>query len=378
MRRAAPLLVTLALAVLLGSYLLYMQRVISNLRAEASRSGRMYARIFDALGDPREETATAALLDLSQYIRQSGVPMIVTDAAGRPTAAANLPFDAPLDSRRVAEYVRELDLRNPPVVELGVGTVHFGDSPLVAGLRVVPLIQVGTLLLLLLAAVLILRTRGLAERESVWAGMARESAHQLGTPLSSLNGWVELLAESGVEMTATALTHMRGDLDRLENVAHRFERIGRPPRREAVELDALVSGVARYFQARVPTLANRVTIECVCHSDAQVIQGDPVLLEWAFEALIKNAVDALAGRGGRIDITTATLPEGGVRVRIADDGPGVPRELRRRIFAPGFSSKQSGWGIGLSLARRIIQDNHGGKLLLVPSDRGATFDAIFH
>jgi signal transduction histidine kinase len=101
-----------------------------------------------------------------------------------------------------------------------------------------------------------------------------------------------------------------------------------------------------------------------------------VLVEWAAEVLVKNAIDALAGRGGRVEITTVRLPDGAVRLRVADDGPGVPREIRARIFAPGFSTKERGWGVGLSLAKRIVEEYHGGKLLLVPGDRGATFDVI--
>jgi signal transduction histidine kinase len=106
------------------------------------------------------------------------------------------------------------------------------------------------------------------------------------------------------------------------------------------------------------------------------VNGDPVLLEWAVEVLAKNAVDALAGRGGRIRFSTAPLPDGGVRIRVADDGPGIPSGLRARVFEPGFSTKQSGWGIGLSLARRIVEENHRGKLVLAAGDSGATFDVI--
>jgi signal transduction histidine kinase len=106
------------------------------------------------------------------------------------------------------------------------------------------------------------------------------------------------------------------------------------------------------------------------------VRGDSVLLEWAVEALTKNAIDALAGRGGRVDLSAELMPEGGVRLRVADDGPGVPREMRKQIFRPGFSTKERGWGIGLSLARRIVEENHGGRLALVPTDRGATFDII--
>lgn len=378
MRRGAPvILIGTLIALLLGTYILYSQRVVRELRRDAARYGQMYARVFQALADPREESGNAALLDLSRSINALGVPVIVTDTTGTPTAAANLPFQAPLSDPRVRDYVHVLDRTNPPVVEPGIGMVHFGDSSLITSLRFIPVSLAGLLVLVLAAGVYVLRTRANADRERVWAGMARESAHQLATPLSSLSGWLELLRDrSGDDVAASAVRHMGADLERLERVSHRFERIGRPPRRDPLDLGELVVRVGAYFQARVPTLAHPVTIVASRGNDPIQIEGDAVLLEWALEVLVKNGLDALAGRGGRMYITTKRLDPDRVRVRVADDGPGVPRELRKRIFEPGFSTKQSGWGIGLSLAKRIIEENHGGRLVLAPSDKGATFDVI--
>ena len=378
MRRGAPVvLVAVGLVLLLGSYVVYTQRVISELRREARRTGTMFARVYSALADPSEDVGTEALFELSRLIREMGVPVVVTDPDGRPAAAANLPIEVALDDPWVLRYVAQLDRLNPPVVEPGIGTIHYGNPPVVASLRVIPLLQAVALVGLILAGVYALRTRARGEQQRVWAGMARESAHQLATPLSSLSGWIELLEErAGEGLMASAVGHMRTDLERLERVAHRFERIGRPPKRERVDVTALVERVSEYFRARVPTLANRVVVGASHDIGPLEVNGDPVLLEWALEALAKNAIDALAGRGGRLDLSATRLPTGEVRIRVADDGPGVPRELRRRIFDAGFSTKQRGWGIGLSLARRIVEENHDGRILLVPSDRGAIFDVI--
>ena len=375
--RAPVVLLGVVVALLLAGYVVFSRQVVSELRGDAARSGQMYARVFRALADPREESGNAALLDLSEHISALGVPVIVTDTSGRPTAAANLPFTAPVDDPRVRAYIPVLDQLNPPVVEPGIGTVHFGDSRLTTSLRFIP-VALATLLALVFAiGVYSVRTRSRADRERVWAGMARESAHQLATPLSSLSGWLELLRErSRDEVSSSALEHMDGDLERLQRVSHRFERIGRPPRKEQLELGALVTRVGAYFQARVPTLAHRVTIVASGGSEPVTVDGDEVLLEWALEVLVKNGLDALAGRGGRMYLTTKRLDPERVRVRVADDGPGVPRELRARIFDPGFSTKESGWGIGLSLAKRIVEENHGGRLVLAPSEKGATFDII--
>jgi signal transduction histidine kinase len=289
----------------------------------------------------------------------------------------NLPFRAALTDPRVRAYIALLDRQNPPVVEPGIGKVHFGDSVLITSLRFIPILLASLLVVTGAAIVYVLRTRSRADRESVWAGMARESAHQLATPLSSLSGWIELLRDhAGDEVSSSAARHMEADLVRLERVSHRFERIGRPPRRDKLDLGDLVVRVGAYFQVRVPTLAHAVALVASRGNEPLIIEGDEVLLEWALEVLVKNGLDALAGRGGRLYITTKRLDPDRVRVRVADDGPGVPRELRTRIFEPGFSTKQSGWGIGLSLAKRIIQENHGGRLVLVPSEKGATFDVI--
>lgn len=380
MRRGSPELIFAALiALLLGSILWYTRHVVADLQLEAQRSSRMYARIYRALGDTTEGAGTQALLGLSRAIVEEGVPVIVTDRNGNPTAAANLPFEAGDVGRdpRVRAYLRKLDAENAPVADPMLGQIHFGNTPLVEGLRIIPVLQVATATILLIAGFYVIRVRGNVARERIWAGMARESAHQLGTPLSSLAGWIELLEERADDPSArAAATHMRADLERLDRVAHRFERIGREPKREPVDVRALVDRVAMYFRARVPTLANTITVD-VEHDGAPAgVEGDPVLLEWAVEVLAKNAIDALAGRGGRIRLSTASMPDGAVRIRVADDGPGIPAGLRAQIFEPGFSTKQSGWGIGLSLARRIVEENHRGKLVLVAADRGATFDVI--
>ncbi len=383
MRRRWPVvLVTLGLVLFLGSYVWYAQRVVNELRGEAERTGRMFARVYGALVDPTDASGTAALMDLSKEIRELGVPTVITDAQGRPTFFANIPdrgdgIANPNDTW-LARYALTLDRQNPPVVEPGVGKIHFGNTPLVRGLRIIPLLQVAALSMLMVAGVLVLGVRARAERERVWAGMAREAAHQLGTPLSSLHGWLELMAERDDDpSTASARQHMLGDVERLERVAHRFERIGRPPKLAPLDIGMATEGVVDYFRARVPTLANTVTVSFTRGEGPLTVPADRVLLEWAVESLVKNAVDALSGRGGTIAVRVDPASGGGARVRVADDGPGIPPALRRKIFAAGFTTKERGWGIGLALARRIVEEAHRGRLVLVPSDRGAVFDVIF-
>ena len=378
MRRGVPeLIVGLLFALLLTSYVVFTQQVVRDIKGEGKRTSEMYARVFRAQIDTTESASTQALFDLSRSIREEGVPLVVTDRSGVPTSSANIPNEIVSDDSLLRAYIHDLDRQNPPVVDSIVGQMHYGNPPIIRWLHIIPALQAASALVLVLAAAYIVRTRGHAERERVWAGMARESAHQLGTPLSSLSGWIELLEERGVdEPTQSALTQMQADLVRLDRVAHRFERIGREPRRDTVDVAALAERLGSYFRQRVPTLKHAVTIEITRPEVPFTVLGDGVLLEWSLEVLVKNAVDALAGRSGRILIATEARPGGGARITVSDDGPGIPRELRGRIFEPGFTTKGSGWGIGLSLARRIVEENHGGTLRLGASDRGALFEII--
>jgi signal transduction histidine kinase len=379
-RRWPAVLVILGVLALLGWYVVYTQQIVTQLRGAATTQVRMYSRIYRALLDTSAvgEDKTAALLELATQIQESGLPLVLTDGEGNVAAAANLPFEfTGEDDPRVLAYVKELDARNPPILEPGVGGVHYGDSAIVEGLRIIPLLQAGGIGLLILIGLYALRERGRADREKVWAGMAREAAHQLGTPLSSIAGWVELLREQAASpLQERALDAMLQDLARLERVSHRFERIGRPLRFEPVECNALVDRLAGYFAARAPTLARQVSITSSHPESPLIVHGDGVLLEWVLEVLIKNSIDALGGRDGAITIAAAPLEKGKVRLRVADDGPGIPRTVRHRIFDAGFSTKERGWGIGLSLARRIIEENHGGRLVLADVDQGAAFDVI--
>jgi signal transduction histidine kinase len=382
MRRNAPVvIVAVGLLTLLVAFIWYSQNVLSNLRSEAKQTASIYAKVYGAINDtssdPGSETKT--LVDLIESLKQLRVPVILTDSAGTVHGHANLPFESVLrdsiDSPRVRAYADTLDAENPPV-KTGLVTVHIGNTPLIRGMQVIPLLMVAVLGVLILSGVVMLRSESHADRERIFAGMARESAHQLGTPLSSMHGWLELLRERDDPMIAQALPHMESDIVRLERVAHRFERIGRPPRRDTVDVVDVARQVVSYFAARVPTLAHPIDISLDAPGWDFPVVGDRVLLEWAIESLVKNAIDALAGRGGKVVVAVEQIAGGGVRVRVSDNGPGVPRELRRKIFSAGFSTKEAGWGIGLALTKRIVESGHAGRLELGPSDAGAVFDII--
>ncbi|MDQ6611253.1 MAG: HAMP domain-containing histidine kinase [Gemmatimonadota bacterium] len=370
----------IAVLALLAWYVLYTRQVVSQLRSAAATQGKMFSLTIQAQQDTNTTSGDLPadkFLKLTRLVTESGVPLVVTDNRGRVAASANVSEAELADSAHAREFIANLDRRNAPIVQKGLSTVHYGDSPIVRNLQIIPALQAAAIILLLAFGLYAVREHGRADREKVWAGMAREAAHQLGTPLSSIGGWLELLGDRATDtMSERAIAAMQQDLLRLDRVSHRFERIGRPPRNDSVDAAALAERLAAYFAARAPTLAKQVQITSDRPDHAVMVHGDSVLLEWVLEVLIKNAIDALGGRDGHVKVSAQPLPEGGARIRVADDGPGIPRELRKRIFDAGFSTKDAGWGIGLSLARRIVEENHGGKLLLVDTDHGAVFDVI--
>ena len=369
LRRAGPpalIATTLLFGVLsLG----YAWIVASHLRTDARETSHLLGRVFAGLNDPREGAAADALLALADEVRRLGIPIAVTDTSGRITALDNAPFGANASDTVQHQWIAELDRINEPLVQPGVGVIHYGALPAARAFTGLAVLQGVMFLCLVLLAVWAMRERVSAARDRLWVAMARESAHQLGTPLMSLTGWIDYLRENPGTPGSELAAHLEADAERLERVAKRFERIGRPARRETVWLGTVAERVVAYFQPRLPTLANSVTMTLASRGAGPTATGDPVLIEWALEAIVKNAVDALSGRGGRIDVEVEGSEAIG-RLLVRDDGPGVATRLQTQLFEPGVSSKAGGWGIGLTLARRIVEQQHGGRVFFHPGEQG--------
>lgn len=345
--------------------------VARHFRNEAVTASRLYAAAFRGLADPDPGAANSALLDVGARIRSLGLPLIYTDTAGRVTQTANLPFGAAPTGAAMQRYIVSLDALNAPIATPGYGAVHYGAIPQTRLLTALGALQGATILIMVTVAVMAYRNASTAQRDRMWVAMAREAAHQMGTPLTSMQGWIEQLRSAGVPPRRVG-EFLDADAERLQRVAQRFERIGNPARRDSVALGALAERVASYFRPRLPHHANAIVLSVRAASAGPVIAGDPVLLEWALEAMVKNAIDALQGRGGHITLAVEST-DGNALVRVIDDGPGIPREIRRTLFHAGVTTKRGGWGIGLALARRVIEDAHQGTLAIEPTHRGTTF-----
>ena len=371
LQRLAPTLAVGLVALLAGLSLGTGLLVLRHFRSDAYATSRLYSGVFGGLNNPRPGAEAEALLRLGAQVRALGLPLVVTDRAGRVTAVANLPFEAPLDDPRIKALVRRLDRQNPPIVDEAIGTVHYGPLPAQRNLTALAVLQGLTIAIMVAVAVFAYRSAMAAQRDRLWVAMAREAAHQMGTPLMSLQGWIERVRTHPTPPPDLA-EHLAADAERLERVAQRFERIGNPAKREPIGLGALADRVARYFRPRLPRRANPIELKLEAPGMGPMVVGDSVLLEWALESLVKNAIDALQGRRGTI-ILRVGAEQGMGEIRVIDDGPGVPREVRRAIFQPGTSSKQGGWGIGLALSRRVVEDAHRGTLALEQTDKGASF-----
>lgn len=380
--------VAVVFAAVLVSFLVYTQQMAAVLRRDAAVFGRFYALTFQAAGaqSPEEEERLTdeMLFSVLEEMGRLRIPAVLTDTTGVPQTMSNLPFEVdqedPEDLRRVRRYVAELDRRIPPLRFEGLDlVVHFGEPLFLRRLKWVPWLQAALLLVVVGGGSWLIVTSFRAERERIWSAMARESAHQMGTPLSSLVGWLETLEarrrvpEPGPEGGVDLVREMKADVERLQKVSRRFELIGRPPRLEPVSVRRTAERLRRYFSVRLPTLGRAVRLEIEIPADAPLVHGNETLLEWAFENLMKNSLDALAGRDGVVGVAYDGVRGERAVFRAYDTGPGVPAQVRSDLFEIGVTTKERGWGVGLSLTRRILEEMHGGEIQLESTTEGASF-----
>jgi signal transduction histidine kinase len=382
-RRNWPIALAILFVAQIVWYLVYTQRIVQALRANAEGLSEIYAYVQEGLVRPQPPSPDEILIQLQEILLESEVPLILSGPGDTIYAARNLPFPAdlsiPEDQERVRRYADRMDLQHPPRGDPDIALIHFGDPPEVRGLRWIPFFQAGGLLLTAFLGILSVRVQRKSEAERAWTSMARELAHQLGTPISSLSGWLELLRLPSEERPqdmgqGEIAAEIGADLGRLEKISHRFELIGMDPKLEEVSLQGILEGLERYLKVRIPRLAAGVTLELEMPRDLPAVRGNAVLLTWAFENVLKNSLDALGGTGGAIRIQASAEGPRMILVSVSDTGPGVPLEVRRELFEPGVTTKERGWGVGLALTRRIVEGVHGGRIALGDdASGGATF-----
>ena len=387
----------LGCSILVAAVFLFTQRSIASLSQEVAATSRVLARFLAQASYPATQDPQLKRM-VSEVIGNVDFPMVITDAGGTPRAWRNvdvdpysvtdeamdslrlkLPVSAPMRARieQIEKRLHQMDRIHAPIPMTmpgsleRIGDVHYGDPPVLEQLRWMPFASMAGVLALLAIGLWGLAILRQWEKRTIWVGMAKETAHQLGTPLSSLMGWTELLRghqqqRIGDEVRIEAaeleetVTEMERDVDRLRKVAERFSRVGSAPDLESRDVTPIVQDVVAYMRRRTPQGAGEVEIR-ERYAPVSPARVSASLIEWALENLISNALSALDKRPAWIEVVVQ--PRGrAVEILVTDNGRGMSPADRRRAFEPGFTTKRRGWGLGLALARRVIEEYHGGRI----------------
>ncbi|MFQ5606594.1 MAG: PAS domain-containing sensor histidine kinase [Candidatus Zixiibacteriota bacterium] len=381
-------------------FMWFTYEIIGQLRDEAQEKVRSYVKLWVRAVDQDTPSSETQLI-FDEIISQANFPIIVASVEREPNFWRNLPGIE--DNERgpeTLEKVREMmgDMREEhgeekilfgPVDTTGVspqGVNYFyhGDSRLIEILKIAPYVQIAMVLSVLFIGFVGFTNIKRSDERHIWVGMAKETAHQLGTPISSLMGWLEIMrgrlsagdstgpAETAQPSTKAILDSMNAETDRLRQVANRFGKIGSAPEMLELDFNQTVRMTVEYFRQRLPFDGQGAKLSFTEEELPPVI-FNPELLEWTVENLIKNALEAVDSRSGQIELCSRVSTDGRwIRLTVCDNGRGVPLGVQRKVFRPGFSTKKRGWGLGLTLARRIVDEYHGGKLVLLKSSPGET------
>lgn len=373
--------VLIALAVLF-----YTQLLAQKIQKRERDIAGLYAKSMEYLANDENSSGEYGFI-FDQIIPQIDFPIIATDRDKKEIILTkNVEYDSTLPPEKVTrmllEEAREMSELNPPIVvsykdSVILNYVHYGQSDLVTELKMLPVFEVIVAAFFILLGYVGFSYIKRTEQSNIWVGLSRETAHQLGTPLTSLLGWAEMLRsiEPQTPELKEITDEISSDLDKLNKIAGRFSKIGSQPKLEKQNISDVIEKVAAYFEKRIPTLissdgkvSKKVTIDIRSHGDVNAsINRD--LFEWVVENLMKNSIDAIEKKEGKITFNI-TGSNGEVLIEVADNGKGIDSKFKKDVFRPGYSTKQRGWGLGLSLSKRIIEDYHEGKLLLVETTPG--------
>jgi len=355
--------------IVIGSLLWYSQWIVNRIREDNREIVSLYAEIIANTVNEKSDENLNFIFD--EIIKKVRFPIIYSNPENIPVYYRNL-----VDNLSEATLLKEqyaMDLQNSPIIleykfegdsKIILGYLHYGDSNLIRQLEWLPYLEITGLALFILLGFSGFNVIRNSEKQNIWVGMARETAHQLGTPVSALLGWVERL-KTHPETQAEIIGEMIADLNRLNQVSERFSKIGTKSDFQKINLNLLVDNVVLYLSKRLPSLGKNIKIQIIMDKEI-FIMGNEVLISWALENIIRNSIDALGKNNGNIKVKLFSLDSGAV-LSIEDNGSGLRKSEWKNIFRPGFSTKKRGWGMGLSLVKRIIEEIHGGKIYVVES-----------
>lgn len=366
-RHVRVLLIAAAVLIVAAS-LVVSHLLVRDLSSQERRNVEVWAEAMHQL-NTADETADLALV-LRVLEGNKNIPVVVIDPQGEVQECRNLNIGPKeeADSIRMVKERAAAMRAGGRVIRVGEWQVRYDESLMLRRLAWYPYVVMAVVLLFVVLALLAVLTSKRAEQNRVWVGLSKETAHQLGTPISSLTGWVEVLREThpGDEMIA----EMSKDVKRLELLAERFSKIGSRPELQPENLCDTLRAVVTYMQRRV---SNRVSLTARLPEQALIVPLCASLFEWVVENLCKNAVDAMDGAGS---ITLSAGEEADIAwIEVQDTGKGIAAKNFKSVFMPGFTTKKRGWGLGLSLAKRIVEEYHGGRIFVKNSQigQGTTF-----
>ena len=372
--------------------LYYTQVIVDSIRDRETQIAQLYANSIEYLANDTSNTSGEYAFIFNEIIMQINFPVIATDKEYKKVDFfRNVDIDTTLPKKERDEILIEKaksfsDLRPPIKVtykdSVILNYVHYGDSDLITRLRMLPYIELIIGFIFILVGYIGFSYVKKHEQSSLWVGLTRETAHQLGTPLSSLMGWIEILKndDNDIETIKEIRKEIESDTTRLNKIANRFSKIGSIPKLEEENVVQVIKNVCTYLERRIPNLIGedgKVSKKIALNISAPEVINAKInkdLFEWVIENLIKNSLDAITRNSGKIDFNIQSNDRD-VIIEITDTGKGIDKKLKNDIFRPGYSTKKRGWGLGLSLAKRIIEDYHRGKLTLVESspEKGTTF-----
>jgi nitrogen-specific signal transduction histidine kinase len=365
--------------VIIALILLYTQHLVNLLQNKSREYLTFRLKVFEEnINNPNNNTELGFFF--SEVIQGTDFPIILTDTLLNPQSCRNISPEidslrtfTPELEKKLREMVNTMDEENPPIPIKYQGTTlnlyHFGESTVIQQLRWLPYIEISAAIIFILIGYIGFSRIKKSEERYIWIGMAKETAHQLGTPLSSIQGWIEIL-KNNPSSSSHALSEIEVDAYRLNKIAARFSQIGSYPAFKEKNIVKVLQNIVLYFQKRLPQFDKKLYIEEIYEIDP-VLKINTELFEWVVENLIKNAVDAIANQKGKITVALKTSSDKkNIYIDISDTGKGISQRDKANVFKPGFSSKKRGWGLGLSLAKRIIEEYHKGKLYLKESRVG--------
>ena len=349
--------------------LIYTEQFTNQLRIQENKRIELWGEAISVIVNSDETSDLTMATRIIEF--NTSIPLILTDNNNKILTYRNLSVKDTSYSSIERELKKMIAYSEPIIVNLSPGVNQFiyrNESISLKRLRFFPRFLLGIIGLYIFLAYLAFSRARKSEQDLVWNGMAKETAHQLGTPLSALFGWVTILEEEGVN--SLALQEIKKDLERLQTVAFRFSKIGSDIEPKSIDIIALLNETVEYLQRRSP---KSLKIKIEVPNRAPKINIEPVLIGWVIENLVRNAIDAMEGKGV-VNISLGVM-ESAVYIDISDSGKGISSKDRRAIFKPGYTTKSRGWGLGLSLAKRIIETSHRGKLYLLHSQlkKGSIF-----